>query len=539
MRFIHFLLFLFFAGTVFTDAFAQSSRKPAEPPTASISGRITHDGRPVGGIQFLLGPVITISKPDGTFRVTGLPPGNHLLRFIRTGNYIEADRESSILGRTFTLEAGENRDGVEIRLIPGGVVTGHVRDRENRPLTGVRIELFEPSRFPNSPPPLDVGTQVTAKPFTVTTDDRGEYRAFAVPPGRYLVKAGRPKQPATFHPAAATGNEATVVEVRSGEVAENIDIVLDATPPRLFSVSGRLVDAITGAPIANETVNLIPHDGRLEISGGRTQTDREGRFQFGNLPSGNFVAAVHTANSDEDATSPQFYSDPLSVKIKDRNVTDVVIKAKRSLTVFGKVEVVGATVPFNLANWEVIATPVNRGDDFLYGNGSITPDGVFRITGLKPVPFFPNFSLKETNGKLEEDIEVLSIFRNGVDVTETGVELGTDPIQDLRVRVRVNRGVLKGELRFENGDIPPPGRVYLIDEKSETAIASTGTDERGRFLMKAIPAGTYRVRAGLGEFPRLNGLSPTTPALVTIPATGGPVTVTLTIPKPNSEGTPQ
>lgn len=526
-----------FAGMFCTGVDAQSGKKPAEP-TATISGHVTHDGRPVGGIQFMIGPAIIISKPDGTFRVTGLPPGNHLLRFFRTGNYIDANwKEFSILSRTFTLEAGENRDDVEIKLIPGGVITGHVRDRENRPLTGIRIELFEPSRFPNARPPLDVGLPVTAKPFEVLTDDRGEYRAFAIPPGRYLVKAGRRKQPSVFHPAAAAAREATVVEVRSGEVAENIDIVIDAAPPKLFTVSGRLVDAVTGAPIADETVNLIPHDGRLEISGGRTRTDREGRFQFGNLPSANFVAIVQTAKSDEEVTGSQFYSEPVPVNVKDRNVTDVIIKARRSVTVFGKVEVVGAAA-VNFSNWMVYARAANRKDDLFNATGSITPDGVFRLLGLKPVPFFPEFGFKEANEGLEAEIEVLSIFRNGVDVTETGVELGTDPIQDLRVRVRINRGVLKGELRFENGDTPPPGRVYLIDQNSETIISSAGTDERGRFLMEAIPAGTYRIRAGLGEFPRLNGLAPTKPALVTIPATD-PVTVTLTIPKPDSERTPQ
>jgi hypothetical protein len=537
---LKFFLLLIFAGTVFTGADAQSGPKPAaSPPTASITGRVTHDGRPVGGIQFMIGPARTVSKPDGTFRVTGLPPGNHSLRLFRTGNYIEGDRESSILGRTFTLEAGENRDGVEIRLIPGGVITGHVRDRENRPLTGVRIELFEPSQFPNSPPPLDVGTQVTAKPFAVTTDDRGEYRAFAIPPGRYLVKAGRPKQPSVFHPAAATGNDATVVEVRSGEVAENIDIVLDATPPTLFTVSGRLVDAVTGAPIADETVSLIPRDPRPEISGGRTKTDREGRFQFGNLPSATFIATVQTAGSNGGIVSYRLFSDPVSVNVKGRDITDVVIKAKRGVTVFGKVEVVGATAADNPANWLVFGKPVNQKDGIFSVRGSISPDGIFRIEGLKPVPFLPWFAVQGSATDLGVNIEVLSIFRNGVDVTETGVELGTDPIQDLRVRVRVNRGVLKGELRFENGDIPPPGRVYLIDQNSETVITSAGTDERGRFLMKAIPAGTYRVRAGLGEFPRSNGLAPTKPAVVTIPPTGDPVTVTLTIPKPDAEGNPQ
>ncbi len=529
-----------FAGVFCTGVDAQARKKPAEP-TATVSGRVTHDGRPVGGIQFMIGPAIIISKPDGTFRVTGLPPGNHSLRFFRTGNYIDANwKEFSILSRTFTLEAGESRDDVEIKLIPGGVITGHVRDRENRPLTGVRIELFEPSRFPKAAPPLDVGMSVTAKPFAVTTDDRGEYRAFAIPPGRYLVKAGRPKQPAVFHPAAATGNEATAVEVRSGEVRENIDIVIDATPPTLFTVSGRLVDAVTGAPIADETVILFPQDARLDVSsGGQTQTDREGRFQFGNLPSGTFNAVLGRSNPNGKETSPPLYSEPVPVKIKDRNLTDIVIKAKRSLTVFGRVEVIGPTADIHFANWYVGARAANRQDNLFGESGTISPDGVFRITGLKPVPFFPVFGFEEAEDGLEAEIEILGIFRNGVDVTETGVELGTDPIQDLRVRVRINRGVLKGELRFENGDIPPPGRVYLIDQNSETVITSAGTDERGRFLMKAIPAGTYRIRAGLGEFPRSNGLAPTKPALVTIPPTGNPVTVTLTIPKSDAEGNPQ
>jgi len=83
------------------------------------------------------------------------------------------------------------------------------------------------------------------------SDDRGEYRAFQLPPGEYLVvaapdnsparasgskdsgprivlgnQADRDPWPQTFYPAAADKSAATPVELKAGDDARGINIQL-------------------------------------------------------------------------------------------------------------------------------------------------------------------------------------------------------------------------------------------------------------------------------------------------------------------------
>jgi hypothetical protein len=74
------------------------------------------------------------------------------------------------------------------------------------------------------------------------TDDRGVYRAYGLPAGRYKVKVGDPSTgrtkvlfgraplPESYHPGVTNRSKAEVVEVAAGSEATDIDIRVNLAP---------------------------------------------------------------------------------------------------------------------------------------------------------------------------------------------------------------------------------------------------------------------------------------------------------------------
>jgi hypothetical protein len=97
--------------------------------------------------------------------------------------------------------------------------------------------------------------------------------------------------PTTFHPAAGTVTESTVVAVASGETRAGGDISMRLVPT--YEVSGRLVDE-AGAPARTHAVHLIPADSvdNPVIDTSTAVTDDTGAFTFYGVPTGDYVARV-------------------------------------------------------------------------------------------------------------------------------------------------------------------------------------------------------------------------------------------------------
>jgi hypothetical protein len=68
------------------------------------------------------------------------------------------------------------------RLTAAAIVTGRVRDTSGEPVPGLQVSLLRTIYNPN-------GQRSLTNVGNATTDDRGEYRIFCVPPGRYFLSA--------------------------------------------------------------------------------------------------------------------------------------------------------------------------------------------------------------------------------------------------------------------------------------------------------------------------------------------------------------
>src|SRR6185503_7050296 len=98
-------------------------------------------------------------------------------------------------------------------LVPGGVITGRVVDSEGQPLIEQHVAVV----------PADERAQRRPNASGVATDDRGVYRIFGLPAGRYKVSVGDPNfysgvRPRvvtqTFYPDVTDAAKAGIVEVK-------------------------------------------------------------------------------------------------------------------------------------------------------------------------------------------------------------------------------------------------------------------------------------------------------------------------------------
>jgi hypothetical protein len=147
---------------------------------------------------------------------------------------------SGARGKMLMLAEGEDVQGIDFSLVRGGVIAGKVTDADGRPVIEERLTIVpegQDNRNPRMSAPVFAGG--------FQTDDRGVYRIYGTPAGRYKifvgaadheyspgVRFGRIAYRRTFYPDAAEAEDAKVIEVSEGSEATNIDIRAPSKGPR-------------------------------------------------------------------------------------------------------------------------------------------------------------------------------------------------------------------------------------------------------------------------------------------------------------------
>lgn len=532
-------LLLLFTGTVFTGAFAQSGPKPAEPPpTASVSGRVTLDGKPVAGVKVAVignnafaAPIgRTTTDAAGRFRIGGLPDGSLTVAASAPASVGESDTQP-FNGKTVTLAPGEAVEDIEIKLRPGGVITGRVTDSEKLPVIDQPITVFRLAKDQQTGEDRLFPVSFNGAVGYAKTDDRGVYRIYGLPPGRYIIAvgeialegvtrfsiAGGEAIPGTFHPGVTDWKQATAIELNLGEIKEQRDITVGARE-RVFSVSGRLVDDATGAPVPKMMVGVNSKD-RSGVPGLFSGiSDNRGEFRLTGVRSGAYDVVARVFGQESD-----YFAEPTAIEIRGEDVKDVTVRMKRGATLVGRVERAGGSGPFSFNGFSIgFQTLPNSGGPFNAKSAPLEPDGTFRLAGLKPGTYRCTI-LKI--GAAVSGLRAVTLLRGDTDITLTGVEVGNDAISDLRVIAREATGKVRGEIRLVGGELPAGSRVVLslrfADGDQTPGVGGRGEpDQRGRFLVDQLLPGTYAIRAWLLDNQSRTELKTFTPKLVTVPETG-------------------
>src|SRR5215831_2993249 len=416
-RLIWTLIFLFLPTSISLAQTADSKPKA----TASVAGRVTIGDKPAAGIivainganqQTLLAQ--TTSDAEGKYRIGGLAPGQITIGTF-SPTYVLPDTPTFIQGRVLNLSADEIIEGIDFKLTRGGVITGRVTDGKGKPVVEERISLnqIDDGRGPTQAVPGRPLAARSANPYMYSTDDRGIYRLYGLPPGRYLVSVGDDAggmgtvrgagyYPRTYSPDTTDASKAAIVEISEGGEAKNIDINVGLRA-HTYTVSGRIVDADSNQPLAGVVYSfgsLRQDQNQTYFSGTYspgTPTNVNGEFRIEGVEPGRY-GIMATSNSflpnnflPPSEQQPRVYSDPIQFEITDGDVSGLEIKARRGLSLSGAVITEGITdkrvlamIPRLLVSGFV--QPSGNGIQ-TYGGVATSPiaaDGSFQLDGLRP-----------------------------------------------------------------------------------------------------------------------------------------------------------
>jgi len=495
-----------------TSAPAQSLSPLSKEP-AAVTGRITVGGKPASGVVvslLLSDPTIPSSQSpamkattdeDGRFRLTGVPPGRYNVLPLAPGFVISTQAELGRTGKSVMLAEGETVEGIDFALTRGGVITGRITDANGRPAVSELVSLMLVDERGQKRP------FYPSIPYGLETDDRGIYRIYSLPAGRYLVSAGVERgdlmgahsfYPRTFHPNVIEEEKATIVEVTAGGEATGVDITL-SQPLQTYAASGRIIDAETGQPVANIPYGIgrLDENGRLSSysSGPAWLTLAEGEFRLNDLAPGRYSVYVRPAS---DSNS---YSDPVTFEVVNADVSGLEVKLRRGASISGAAVIEGPSDPTVLAKLSQLelgvfvqttemAVPSNQWI-------KIGPDGSFRIGGLRSGKV--RFGLRG-GSRVPQGFSLLRIERDGVEQRD-GIEITpSEQVIGVRLVIAYGNAEILGQVKIEGGALPEGIHLRVLarrtDEPPNRYSLNAEVDARGRFEFKGLAAGDYELVIG-------------------------------------------
>lgn len=486
---------------------------PAKDPSASVSGRVTIGGKAAAGITITASmstsffDTRTVAKAttdeEGNYRLAGLPAGSFKIVPTAKALAVGPDAKTKQLGQQVNVAEGESITKVDFALVRGGVVTGRITDAEGNPVIGERVSVVT----------KDAGEESRQMAYMEgprnKTDDRGIYRVYGLSPGNYKVSVGQPgggggsvmgmggsQYLKTFYPGVQDEAKATIVEVNEASEITNIDIT-PGKPASGFSVSGRVVDADSGQPIASAYIAYSPvKDAELEMAGMNftgSQTDANGKFRLESVKPGRY-AAYTMAAGQENST----YSDPVAFEMSEGDVSGLEIKVHRGATINGVAVIENnfdPAVAAILKSAAIYAFVTQKGLSApSYGSGKINPDGSFQFTGLAPGKAKIGLMGFPTTPK---GLTLIRTEVEGVDQPE-GIEVAAGAqIKGVRLVFAYGTGVVRGQVKIEGGALPEGTNLQLSlrspagDSRRFNDVLEI--DSRGHFVAEDLPAGTYEL----------------------------------------------
>ena len=502
------------------QAAARSQTVPKKAaPTGSISGRVTLQGKGKAGILIGLnagpggGPSGAAGKPmlkavsgaDGHYHISEVPGGFYRVVPIAP-ELVPKDVSTNPYGprgKGLQLAEGENVDNIDFELVRGAVITGKVTHSDGRPVVEERIiaqqEELQARRGSTS-----------SQSGSSTTDDRGVYRLYGLPPGKYKVSVGqaddaffssigrgRASFERVFYPDVTEAEDARVIDLSEGGEAANIDITIGKRISG-HAVTGVVLDGETSQPLPNMRFNLQ----RMLGQGGGSMamgavSNEQGNFRIDNVPPGRYSVSILPQPTS------QLHSEAVPFEVIDQDVTGVTIRTSKGAIVSGVVALEGTSdksVLASLAGFRLhvyVRQEANSGSGIMQ-RSSIGPDGSFRVGGLQQG--MAMFSLTGENGVPPKGFSQARIERDGV-VQARGVEVKAgEHVSGVRVVFNYATGIIRGSLNVENGPIPAGARVMVWVTRPGDAsfrLNAQEADSRGHFMLEGVPAGNYDLRASV------------------------------------------
>src|SRR5688572_480894 len=248
---------------------------------------------------------------DGKFSITAIAPGRYVVSATRT-LYFRPPRGAG--PAVLTLGEGQRLSGVQLLLSPTAVIAGRVLDDKREPLRSVRVEAVRRE--------FREGMRIWVTSGQSTTDDRGEYRLFNLPPGTYHVRATQGSTIPIFYPGVLDSQSAVAVKVEAGAEAGAIDVEMRRLPE--YSVQLKLGSPPVEIPtFTMRRKNALMNEQQVV----RHQALGDNTYRLGPLPAGDYdlFVQVHAAVGNQPRTLTHAAHIPVSIPNSSQDLGTVAI----------------------------------------------------------------------------------------------------------------------------------------------------------------------------------------------------------------------
>jgi hypothetical protein len=489
--------------------------------TATIAGRVVDydTSRPLKRVHVTVSgaglsqDASALTDADGRYTIPDLPSGRYRVSVSKAGfvTVSYGERRPGRTGTPLSLGDGQQIKDVNLRLPRGSVIAGRVVDEDGEPVVGANVVAMRCQYLE--------GQQRLTPAGAGQTDDRGQYRMFALMPGNYYVSAtsrmpgargggrfvnvpnagssmivfdqvagdGALDYAPTYYPGVSSVSDALVVPVNLCQEVASVDIQLQEV--LTARVSGSVVGP-DGSAVANAAVMLMPEDNRMASAGigiypGRATAD--GHFAFTAVPPGRYVVVA----------LGQLLFGRQVLTVAGQDVAGVDLALGPGATISGTVtfETSARQAPTDLSPIRITATPLtalaggvetaraSASGSFALANVGIAPQ-LIRADGASPP-----WALKGVYLGGRDISDVAMEFRSGERVTGVSVVF-TDSTTEITGTVPdSNRQPLKDYLVIA---FPADSANWVPKSRR---IVTGRPDENGLYHLRGLPGGDYLVVA--------------------------------------------
>ena len=451
------------------DLFKPEPQKAADA-TGTVAGRVVlaDSGQPVPNagikVQFYRAALWhTKADAKGEFRIEHFPPGMFSLDI--------DDPELILVPPCFyDLSEGSQLTDIVMRVQIGGIITGRVFDKETgQGVAGVEIHTTQ--------------DQINDRK-TISAED-GVYRLAGLPERQFTLSYEPPPGYAASLPKH--------IHVAPGQVVENIDFPLG----KGVSISGKLVDA-SDQPLGGLTLTFDGFTTRIT-----SDSASDGSFVAKGLP------LYSTVRCQLYGEKRRFALPPTKFELKDKDIADVLIKAKETASISGRIVTPEGK---GIAKARVSMKPVDPPDaDDVFNdifNQETDAEGAFSEDGIYPGMYKLNLSPpRNADGDMNYDLDFIElqpgqrlvnqryVYDSGQTLSIAGRIVDTDgnPLPNVRLTVMAPHMVLYPETdatgAFLVTDLKPG--QYDLCYFSRSGVFYKGGD-------KTVQAGDMNIEIVLG-----------------------------------------
>ncbi|MCB1599868.1 MAG: carboxypeptidase regulatory-like domain-containing protein [Xanthomonadales bacterium] len=279
------------------------------PVGGAVSGTVTRasDASPVtsgtvfaqdeGGSRTFSGAI----GADGSYTITGLASGNYRVWAValvpgglmaETGGDLSCSPDDCqwLPAPMVAVTEGSTTNTIDFALDPSGSLSGVIQDESAAPLAGAYASLYSEDGYLQK---------------LVSTDASGQYSFGALRSGNYRIIAYAPSSASinqAYAPVAYPNQycpSGACNPVTSGAAitfVAGVNQTLSAIQlPAFGHISGQVRDAVSNAPIADATIQIIDSANLIGATG---RTDAAGNYQIGGLPPASYFIYADARNAN-------------------------------------------------------------------------------------------------------------------------------------------------------------------------------------------------------------------------------------------------